>query len=1207
VKDDDYGWLPAKIISINSRDGEANVVIELPQDWDATTSIEHNCLNDDGGQYGEYFDRNDNQLNYREKYWIRRTVPLKDYEKHRLPLQNMCEPKNDMSDLPFLHEAAILYYVKKCFSHQKPFIRARDIIVAMNPFEMTPELYSTQRKEMYATKLIWHGGSLIREENRRNVGDKLRSFGGYYNRLKMEPHIYEHSSVAYRRLAVNGTDQTILVSGESGAGKTETVKNILTHLASIEHTRPCPPGGKRPGPDVFHRVAKRVNGSSPIFESFGNAQTEWNVNSTRFGKLIQLQFDTESVQAARNGKRFIPNCKLVGCNYNIGLLEKSRVVSFAPGDRSFHIFYQLLAAPEAYKQHLFPHLQQSTPNDFKYATHSGDCHVHNRADAAMWQQTVDALRGFQLPKGHIDNLMRAVATILQLGNIVFHTEQDKTTIASRLELENLSSMIGISTEDLEVAMTQRAIKANGEKVMAKKNPLAAKDACDAFAKELYTRIFDYIVRTINSKTRAPSRKEKFSLISLLDIFGSESFELNRFQQLCVNYTNELIQQKYVARNFKIFKDEYEEEGINLFDFSLVDNSGVVDLLDGKDGIITTLNQECLLPMSNELSFVFTVKTKHEDRGHLIDSRTIGRTEFAINHFAGHGPVKYSAASFVKQNTDNFPIEIMECATRSTNPLIKFECQTKLSLERCEKKSSSMVLEKFRGKLKDFMTTIDQTEIRFIRCIKPNDKMTPRIINHKTTLRQLKSAGLVTAVRLSRQSFPRKMIYTEVVARFGPMMRNVDVRLMNDLDLDKVKFMFSFMFPPNVNINDSPFVYGRKKVFFRGGALEHLEAKRHRFFSAHASNIQKWSRKQLAMKKYMIALQSARLMQAWFRGISDKCAWPSHLIRREHNAAIIIQNLHRTRKMAKLESILDAEEKLDNHMAEVTNNPILEGALLIDVQALIGYLHKQVDHLQHQNKKLSVEMDQMREENKIIAGDLEVARSHLESFNSHSQSRGNSNEHSNMYTEKMLDNGSNRFSFQASEQTMEASNNPNEGSEGRKAAARRLSFPASGTGQASTHSVDEQKTKSRDRRPSLNLFISSVASLTQQKKNPTIEDLGYGSTNETKAEESNYFELEADAASFGKKQSMADDLEYGSTTTNSVSDQQTKSRDRRPSLNMFLSSITSLTREKKDPSMEDLGYGEESAEEKQHKAWIKPSMKVSNPFTKKEASVIQRRF
>jgi len=818
VQDYDYVWLPAKIISINSEDGEANVEIELPQDWNATTSIEQYSAFDGEGRLKE----NHHHFQNHEQ-WIRRTIPLKDYEKHRLPLQNRCEPKNDMSDLPILHEAAILYNIKKCFSHQKPFTRVRDIIVAMNPFESTPALHSRQMQETYAMKLIWNSGPLIREENRRNVGDKLRSFGGYYNRLKMQPHIYEHSSVAYRRLAVNRRDQTILISGESGAGKTETVKSILNHLAGIEHTRP----GPRPDHDAFHRIGRWANGSSPVLESFGNAQTEWNNNSSRFGKLIQLQFNIESAEAARSGQRFIPSCKLVGWYNETGLLEKSRVVSFAPGDRSFHIFYQLLAAPEAFKKEISTHFQYSTAKDFKYVAHSGVCHG---SDAAMWQQTLEAFQRFRLPYGHVKNLMQAIAVILQLGNLVFRSntlpgQDDGTTIESRVELEILSSMMGISTADLEAAMTQRATKTTCDKVMVAMSPLAAKDACDAFAQDLYAGIFDYIVRIVNSTTRAPSLREKYSMISLLDIFGSETFEVNRFQQLCVNYTNELIQQKYVGRNFKLFKDEYEAEGINLFDFRLVDNSGVVDLLDGKDGIISILNQECSLPMSNETSFVFTVKTKHKNRGHLINSKTIRTTEFAIMHFAGHGPVKYNADSFIKQNIDNSSIEIMECATRSTNPLIQNECRVKLSLERSREKknSSGMVIEKFRGELKDFMAKINRTQIGFIRCIKPNDTMAPKLVNHKTTTRQLESAGLMTAATLSRRSFPRKMIYKEVISRFGCMMRNVDVRLMNDLDQDKVKFMFSFIFPPNPN-HRSPFVYGRKKVFFSRWRIRALGGK-----------------------------------------------------------------------------------------------------------------------------------------------------------------------------------------------------------------------------------------------------------------------------------------------------------------------------------------------------------------------------------------------
>jgi myosin heavy subunit len=379
------------------------------------------------------------------------------------------------------------------------------------------------------------------EERRSNI----------YDRLGFDPHVYEISSLAYRDLAITGNDQTILVTGESGAGKTETVKILMDHLASAQFSRPIEDDDQ---PNNSNDIVARVIKSSPVFEAFGNAKTARNNNSSRFGKFVRLQFRVEP-QALKNiGNRDVPPyADLVGSTVSTYLLEKNRVVFHPEGERTFHIFYQLLAAPSDFKQRLWSFFGQASADDFLYTVGSTNTSVDH--DRGLWTKTQNALELFKFRNESLIALMQALGIVLQLGNIVF--EQDSTSqhenssfISNRDDLYRLSEMIGINSNDLHETMTSRTLDApDAESIRVSLTPEAAKEACDALAKEIYSRIFDVIVKRVNEYTLERKKSQGNSLfgqISLLDIFGFEHFEVNRFEQLCINYCNEKLHSKYVV-------------------------------------------------------------------------------------------------------------------------------------------------------------------------------------------------------------------------------------------------------------------------------------------------------------------------------------------------------------------------------------------------------------------------------------------------------------------------------------------------------------------------------------------------------------------------------------------------------------------------------------------------------------------------------------
>mmetsp|Transcript_22722 Transcript_22722/g.30067 ORF Transcript_22722/g.30067 Transcript_22722/m.30067 type:complete len:1036 (-) Transcript_22722:432-3539(-) len=829
-----HGWLPANVISYEE-EGEAKVRVYFPDE-----------------------DRVEET-----------TVNLSDYPSDSLPLQNVDEGGNfivveDMCDLPNLHEAAILYNLKARHEGMKPYTRVGDIVIACNPFQWIDGLYSNQRRLEYTQKLIF-------------------CEGGRYSDLKseVEPHIYETSSLAYRGLAVDGHRQSILVSGESSAGKTETVKIIMSHLASIQG-----PEGSNPPPSSSSTVIKRVLDSNPLLEAFGNAKTVRNDNSSRFGKFIQLQFDVENTTSAFFSGGAVPRCVLAGSNCETYLLEKSRVVEHKDSERTYHIFYQLIAAPDDFKAQVWDGLVGTTNSSFRYV---GDCEpltLDGLTDAEQFQKTVNALSLVNITDNKLNTLMRAICTVLQLGNIAIapdSSDNEKACINSQDELEKLAELMGIDVEDANKALTTRTITAGRDSYIVPMKVEESRDSIEAFAKEIYQRAFDWLVRSINDATSAEHIYEnvadvvEFGLIGLLDIFGFESFNNNRFEQFCINYANEKFQQKYTLDIFRSVQDEYTREGIDLDEITYSDNSEVLKLIEGRMGLIAILNEECVRPKGNDASFVSKLKSVNSELSVLVSERLHRPTEFGIDHYAG--PVKYNADMFVQKNQDSLPKDLLDCACKSSNDLIRTELKAKAEASTAApkkaprgraKKSSLTVGTKFRTQLVSLMAHISKTRTRYIRCIKPNPEKVPIKMNLLSSAEQLRCAGVVSAVTISRVAFPNRLTHETAVQRFR-CLASAEARHELDELNDKPKEQIDVLLGELLNDfkakgeeDKKAYESGKTRVYFRTGALEHLESKRIKAMSEHASNINKMIRGFIARASFPRLREKAIAAQALAR-------------------------------------------------------------------------------------------------------------------------------------------------------------------------------------------------------------------------------------------------------------------------------------------------------------------------------------------------------
>jgi len=792
------------------------------------------------------------------------TVKLSDYSDGTLPLQNVdaegnLEPVADMGDLAFLHEPAILFNLKARHRAGIPYTRTGDIVIAVNPFMWVEDLYSVETKQAYADNFIWRQDGAD-EATRRN---------------SIAPHVYETSSMAYSGLALGGIDQSILVSGESGAGKTETVKIVMSYLATVQSIG----SDDDDGMPSSRQVVTKVLDSNPLLEAFGNAKTVRNDNSSRFGKYIQLEFDGESAQEAAFAGKSFPSCNMAGSQCDTYLLEKSRVVNHEPEERTYHIFYQLLEAPKSFKSALWKGFENQDMLSFKYVGHTKTTRIEGKTDGEHFEKTIKAMSMLGISDDSINMLFGAVATVLQLGNITFAQDPNNDEgciVSSQDELDRLSDILGVPAADITTAITYRFVKARGESFKVPLSTSEAKDGVDAFAKEIYQQIFDWLVKKINQATCAElnydegnNDPDSFGTIGLLDIFGFESFKVNRFEQLCINYANEKLQAKYTVDIFKSVQEEYEFEGLDMCAIEFADNTSVLRLIEGRMGLISVLNEECVRPKGNDSAFVSKVHTLNKDSDVLIVKKMHRPTEFAIQHYAG--PVKYEATFFVSKNTDVLPSDLLDCACKSTNTLIQIELKAAANakIEAAPKKrgkSSTTVWTKFRSQLTGLMGTISETKTRYIRCIKPNKAKKSLIMDHKSTVEQLRCAGVIAAVTISRVAFPNKLTHVSAVDRFWCLSdiaydeAKAEGQQVDTLFDSKLKHMET----EKDGVIRKIYVMGKTRVYFKQGALEYLESKRIVALGVLAVHIQKCVRGFIARNKYQRMRASAIIAQTKFR-------------------------------------------------------------------------------------------------------------------------------------------------------------------------------------------------------------------------------------------------------------------------------------------------------------------------------------------------------
>ncbi|XP_020880156.1 myosin-16 isoform X2 [Arabidopsis lyrata subsp. lyrata] len=734
------------------------------------------------------------------------------------------EGVEDMTRLSYLHEPAVLDNLATRYELNEIYTYTGNILIAVNPFQGLPHLYDAEVMEKYKE--------------------------AYFKELN--PHVFAIGGIAYREMINEGRNKCILVSGESGSGKTETTKMLMRYLAYF--------GGH--SAVEGRTVENQVLESNPVLEAFGNAKTVKNNNSSRFGKFVEIQFDDVG--------------RISGAAIRTYLLERSRVCQVSDPERNYHCFYLLCAAPPEDVERF----KLGDPKSFRYLNQSSCYELDGVNDAEEYLATRRAMDVVGISEKEQDAIFRVVASILHLGNIEFSKGEDADSSSvkdeqSMFHLQMTSELLMCDPHSLEDALCKRMMVTPEEVIKRSLDPLGAAVSRDGLAKTIYSRLFDWLVNKINISIGQDSHSRR--LIGVLDIYGFESFKTNSFEQFCINYTNEKLQQHFNQHVFKMEQGEYQKEEIDWSYVEFVDNQDVVDLIEKKPGgIIALLDEACMLPKSTPETFSEKLYHTFKDHKRFMKPK-LTRSDFTLVHYAGD--VQYQSDQFLDKNKDYVVAEHQDLLNAS-------KCSFVSGLfpplpKECSKSKFSSIGARFKLQLQQLMETLNSTEPHYIRCVKPNNLLQPTVFDNANVLHQLRSGGVLEAIRVKCAGYPTNRTFIEFLNRFLILAPEI---LKGEYEADVAcKWILEKKGLTGYQI-------GKSKVFLRAGQMAELDAHRTRVLGESARMIQGQVRTRLTRERFVLMRRASVNIQANWRGnIARKI---SKEMRREEAAIKIQKNLRR---------------------------------------------------------------------------------------------------------------------------------------------------------------------------------------------------------------------------------------------------------------------------------------------------------------------------
>ncbi|XP_061508752.1 unconventional myosin-XV isoform X2 [Anopheles gambiae] len=725
----------------------------------------------------------------------------------------------DMTQLEDLHEASLLWNLKLRYDNGLIYTNAGSILIAINPYKMFPESYGIEMAKLYSGRPL---GTL-------------------------PPHLFAIGSAAHAALP---SPQVVVISGESGSGKTESTKLVMQYLAAVV------PGGGSASTVITEQILE----AAPLLEAFGNARTVRNDNSSRFGKYLEVYFKSGAI---------------IGAKITQYLLEKSRIVTQAAGERNYHVFYELLgglAEPERMKYGLLE------ADKYFYLNQGGSDCAPGRMD---WASLQSAMQVLGVTESEREGIVKVLASVLHLGNVYFHRRQlrhgqEGVEIGSDAEIKWAAHLLQLPSEGILKSLTSRITETRSERLYTPLGIDQALDARDALAKALYSGLFNWLVLRINSIVHRGGTHDAQRL-SILDIFGFEDLAENSFEQLCINYANESLQLYFNKHVFKLEQAEYARERLEWTNLEWEDNLPVIHLLAKKPvGIFHLLDDESNFPRANDSSFLEKCHYNHA-LNELYSRPRVGAQEFGITHYAGQ--VWYCVDGFLEKNRDALRMDVIELLSSSTEPLVG-EMTKQLRAQRdvgktlpkgsngrfvTMKPRTPTVAARFSDSLQQLLQSMAKCNPWFVRCVKPNNDKQALRMDMPCVLQQLRYLGMLDTIKIRQSGYPVRLRFQHFVERYRHLMRTplpkgTPYRELCRFVLDEL---------PGTTTEGPDFQLGATRVFLREALHRTLEASRADRLRLAAVTIQRTVRGMLARKKVQREVRGAVTIQRYWRGYRDR--------------------------------------------------------------------------------------------------------------------------------------------------------------------------------------------------------------------------------------------------------------------------------------------------------------------------------------------------
>uniref|UniRef100_A0A673G3G2 Myosin-7 n=1 Tax=Sinocyclocheilus rhinocerous TaxID=307959 RepID=A0A673G3G2_9TELE len=760
-----------------------------------------------------------------------KTVTVKDSEilQQNPPKFDKIE---DMAMLTFLHEPAVLYNLKERYAAWMIYTYSGLFCVTVNPYKWLP-VYNQEVVVAYRGK----------------------------KRSEAPPHIYSISDNAYQYMLADRENQSILITGESGAGKTVNTKRVIQYFASIAAS-----GGKKdPSAQNKGTLEDQIIQANPALEAFGNAKTIRNDNSSRFGKFIRIHFDTRG--------------KLASADIETYLLEKSRVTFQLKAERDYHIFYQILSnkKPEILEMLLVT----ANPYDYSFIS-QGETTVLSIDDTEELLATDSAFDILGFTQDEKNSVYKLTGAIMHYGNMKFKQKQreEQAEADGTEDTDKAAYLMGLNSADLIKGLCHPRVKVGNEWVTKGQNVQQVNYAVGALSKAVYEKMFLWMVMRINQSLETKQPRQYF--IGVLDIAGFEIFEFNTFEQLCINFTNEKLQQFFNHHMFVLEQEEYKKEGIEwvFIDFGM-DLQACIDLIEKPMGIMSILEEECMFPKASDATFKAKLYDNHLGKSSNFQKPRLvkGKPEahFALVHYAGI--VDYNINNWLVKNKDPLNETVVGLYQKSSLKLLSYlfanyaSTDSGVGKKEKKKKGSSFqtVSALHRENLNKLMTNLRSTHPHFVRCIIPNETKTPGAMENPLVMHQLRCNGVLEGIRICRKGFPNRILYGDFKQRY---------RILNPAAIPEGQFIDSKKGAEkllgSLEIDHQQYRFGHTKVFFKAGLLGQLEEMRDERLSKIITGIQARSRGLLSRVEYqkMVERRDALLVIQWnVRAFMSVKNWP----------------------------------------------------------------------------------------------------------------------------------------------------------------------------------------------------------------------------------------------------------------------------------------------------------------------------------------------